>query len=107
MFRIKRTKAAPGMPTMPPAVHYATGVAPEGNLTGLSEDQGQAVLVDASTVTKVKAYHARRENVGKLDFEPVGEVQASVPETPSSAVAAARPEPKTSESEKGRKAITK
>ncbi len=82
MFRIKRTKKAPGLDLLPPAVHYITAVAPDGSLEGFTEDAGRAVLVDAAMVAKVQAYYRRRENVGQLTFEPVEEPPKAEPVAP-------------------------
>lgn len=79
MYRIKRTKTAKGPPgdsPRAPAIHYATGVDAQGAITGLTASRDEGAVVDVATVARAEVFHARRENAGRLEFEPVGDSPA-------------------------------
>lgn len=87
MLRIRRTKYRPlgpmdaltGRP--PPSVHWATSVAPAGNVTGWTGEVLEAAIFPDETEQLVRAFHVRIENAGQLTFEPVDPpVQTSAPE---------------------------
>jgi len=56
MFTLKRVKNG--------AVHYATGVAPSGSVTGLTKHFRDAARLDAATAEKAETYYAGRKNAG-------------------------------------------
>ena len=88
MLRIRREKGG--------RVSYATGVAPAGNITGLTEDIGQSVWVPSEVASKVRAFYAHVANAGLLTFEsdepPVVEVESVEPVTEEES-AVIEPEP--------------
>ena len=56
MFALKRVKNG--------AVHYATGVAPSGSVTGLTKHFRDAARLDAASAEKAETYYAGRKNAG-------------------------------------------
>lgn len=62
MQRIRREKTG--------AVHYATGVAAPGNITGWTADVTLAVMVPACVKEQVQSFYASVRNAGTLTFEP-------------------------------------
>lgn len=78
MFRIKRTKPLPPPALGAPSIHYATGAAPLGSISGWTRSEEQAAVFSAETVARIKAFHADRKHVGTLTPEPVQEMPAPV-----------------------------
>lgn len=67
MLRVKRTKRV-GVVV---AVHYATGIAKPGYVTGLDSDPAKAAAINDAAAERVKAYYASRPAFGELAFEEV------------------------------------
>lgn len=88
MLRIKRTKNPPPPATTPPAVHYATGVAKAGNITGWTADIAKAGEFHEAVADAVKTYYRLRENVGDLTFDAIAPVipEPVIPPTPEPVV---------------------
>lgn len=63
MFRVKRNKIG--------AVTYATGVSPDGQITGLDKNPGKAAKVSPILKDRVVEAYEKRKQFGTLTFEPV------------------------------------
>ncbi len=70
MYIVKRTKSPPpgNEPPGPPAVHYATSAAPEGNVTGWTADAAGAAQFGEDACARIAAYYGGRPTAGKVEF---------------------------------------
>lgn len=105
-YTVKRVKESKGVSK----THYATLVAPSGNVTGWDADPGKALVVDETTVARVRSFYEGKPAVwGVVTLEPVEEPKSpppSSPPPPPSAVKKSEPksEPKVSDAGTGRSA---
>lgn len=72
MYHVKRTKQSPpgNEPAGPPAVHWAAGVAPRGNVTAWAGDRAGAAEVGPEQAERVKAHYSGREGAGRVELVP-------------------------------------
>lgn len=70
MYRIRRTKSELPPPFGIPSVHYATRVAPAGNITGWTGNESQAVLVPEDVAAKVRSFYLGRPKAGLVECLP-------------------------------------
>lgn len=82
MFTVKRTKGPPPPAIGGAVVHYATEVAPAGNVTAWTRDETQAVLVPVAVAEAVQAFYRDKANAGRVECVPQKVAVVPVVETP-------------------------